>query len=374
VRVTCGGSLAARRCRLKGGCRQDCLPHKALVLLFLILFVPVVRAGITLESPREYQVFQRGTKIAIRGRSTEGCTAASANGGALQVEAGCVFHGELQMAAGGWYKIAVRAGGAVAAVEHVGVGEVFVISGQSNSTNYGEELQRTRSGMVSTFNGAAWRLADDPQPGVQDSSKQGSFLPAFGDALYARLKVPIGVACVGSGGTSVRQWLPKGDRFGSPPTAAKFFVKVSESEWESDGRLFQGMVERIREVGPFRALLWHQGESDAHQGAGHELSGAEYRRMMERLISATRAATWDFPWMVAQVSYHTPSDPADAEIRAAQASLWKDKVAIQGPDTDTLTGDNRQNHGTGVHMSAKGLEAHGRMWAERVAEWISQLW
>lgn len=77
--------------------------------------------------------------------------------------------------------------------------------------------------------------------------------------------------------------------------------------------------------------------------------------------------------MVAQVSYHTPADPSDAEIRTAQASLWKDQIALPGPDTDTLTGDSRQNHGAGVHMSAKGLEAHGRMWAEKVAEWISPL-
>jgi hypothetical protein len=347
----------------------------------LVLFAWAAFAGITLDSPRDYQVFQRATKdagkIAIRGRADGPCTSAEANGKALQVDAGtCVFHGELAMPAGGWYKVQVRAGGTAATVEHVGIGEVFVVSGQSNSTNYGEELQRPRSGMVSTSSGAEWRTADDPQPGVQDGSKRGSFIPAFGDALYARLKVPIGVACVGYGGTSVRQWLPKGDRFSSPPTAPRFFVKVSEREWESDGRLFEGMIERIRQLGQggLRALLWHQGESDAHQQVGHELSGKDYRRMMERLISATRDATWEFPWMVAQVSYHVPDDPADPAIRAAQASLWQDKIALQGPDTDTLTGANREKNGTGVHMSSKGLEAHGRMWAEKVAVWISKGW
>jgi hypothetical protein len=29
-----------------------------------------------------------------------------------------------------------------------------------------------------------------------------------------------------------------------------------------------------------RALLWRQGESDAHQLAGHEMGAAEYRRMI----------------------------------------------------------------------------------------------
>jgi hypothetical protein len=59
-----------------------------------------------------------------------------------------------------------------ATVSHVGAGEVFVISGQSISTNYGEVPQVPETGMVATFSGETWRLANDPQPGVQDNSKQ----------------------------------------------------------------------------------------------------------------------------------------------------------------------------------------------------------
>ena len=79
-----------------------------------------------------------------------------------------------------------------------------------------------------------------------------------------------------------------------------------------------------------------------------------------------------FSWMVALVSYHTPADRSSPEIRGAQASLWSDGLALEGPDTDTLTGENRQNGGTGVHMSSKGLQAHGEMWAEKVGLWISR--
>ena len=354
-------------------------------MVAVLLLTTAARGAITIESPRDYQVFQRETKgageIVVHGRASEGCDAAEASvmhrWQRLNVAGDCVFDGVLIARAGGWYTLQVRLRrkGRITAtldVAHVGIGEVFVISGQSNSTNYGEELQTTRSKMVSTFNGTDWRVADDPQPGVQDGSQLGSFIPAFGDALYERLMVPVGVACVGAGGTSVRQWLPKGDRFPSPPTSPYFFKQVGEHEWESDGRLFDGMVERIRQLGRggFRALLWHQGESDANQAPGHEISGVEYRGMMERLIGAVRGATWDFPWMVALVSYHNPADRASPEIRGAQSSLWSDGLALEGPDTDTLTGENRQNGGTGVHMSAKGLQAHGEMWAEKVSQWI----
>jgi hypothetical protein len=359
-------------------------------LLTAVVPVAADAASVTLDSPREYQVFQRSSvasgAIAVRGSAGARCDSVLARldlqaWQPIPVAAPCAFDGPLAAPAGGWYRVEVRvlSGGAIvgeAVAEHTGVGEVFVVSGQSNSTNYGEQAQQTRSGMVSTFDGAGWRLANDPQPGVQDSSQLGSFLPAFGDALYAHCQVPVGVASVGSGSTSVRQWLPAGDRFPSPPTNAKFVTAAGDGQWESSGKLFDGMLQRIRQLGPhgFRAVLWHQGESDAHQGPGHEIEPAEYRRMMERLIREMRArAGWDFPWFVAQVSYHTPADTGAPEIRDAQAALWKEGLALQGPDSDTLTGEMRQNHGAGVHMSAAGLEAHGKLWEAKVAAWLDSI-
>ena len=103
-----------------------------------------------------------------------------------------------------------------AMVEHVGMGEVFVIAGQSNSANHGEEKQTTTTGMVVAFTGSRWQLANDPQSGA--SGGGGSFLPPFGDALHARLKVPIGLVATGVGATSVREWLPRGTRIANLPT------------------------------------------------------------------------------------------------------------------------------------------------------------
>jgi hypothetical protein len=136
------------------------------------------------------------------------------------------------------------------------------------------------------------------------------------------------------------------------------------------------MLDPIRQFGRggFRAVLWHQGESDAHQGSGHEIDPAEYRRMMERLIREMRTrAGWNFPWFVALVRYHNPADTGTPAIRAAQAALSTDGIALEGPDTDKLTGECRQNNGTGVHMSAKGLLAHEKLWAEAVEAWLDRV-
>ncbi|HLV79619.1 MAG TPA: sialate O-acetylesterase, partial [Chthonomonadaceae bacterium] len=260
------------------------------------------------------------------------------------------FHAELPVTAGGWYSVEVRAlkGRQVvgqATVAHVGVGEVFVGAGQSNSTNSGQERIQETSGLVSSFSGTTWQLANDPQPGTHDHSSGGSFWPAFGDAMVARYHVPIGVAVTGHGGTSVNQWQP-------------------------DGELFAWMMTRIYELGPggFRAVLWHQGESDVG------LPSADYAARLSAVIEASKQlAGWEFPWFVAQVSYINPHLVSFPTTRNAQKQLWDTGVALEGPDTDTLTGDNRDFGGQGIHFSPKGLRAHGKLWADKVSVYLDRV-
>ncbi len=98
--------------------------------------------------------------------------------------------------AGGWKKLEVRVTDgdnevARAMIEHVGIGEIFLIAGQSNSANHGEEKLMPKTDRVVAFDGTKWQVANDPQPGA--SGKGGSFIPAFGDALVDKLNVPVGI-------------------------------------------------------------------------------------------------------------------------------------------------------------------------------------
>lgn len=289
------------------------------------------------------------------------------------------FRGELTVPAGGWYRLEVRAtrqGSAIAAavVEHVGVGEVFVIAGQSNSANYGEEQQTNRTGLVAAFDGAAWRPANDPQPGA--GGTRGSFLPPFGDAMAERFHVPIGIVATGIGSTSVREWLPAGTRFSQLPSLTRNVVTVAPGQWTASGKIFTNFVARMKQLGPngFRAVLWHQGESDGNQAdPERSLPGNLYRQYLEQLIvDSRRDLGWPAPWFVAQVSYHNPRDAASPELRDAQKALWDAGIALAGPDTDTLTGAMREKNGAGIHLSAKGLREHGRLWAEKVGPWLER--
>jgi hypothetical protein len=360
----------------------------------VLSFAPVwarAEPSITLQSPLDYQVFQRTSRtsgsLSLKGTATD-------MSGTLQLRiAGHSITGDVAgdwqnvpidaatktfaetvtEPAGGWYKIEVRLktdGGVIAEahVDHVGIGEVFVVAGQSNSTNYGSEKQKTATGMVSSFDGSAWRIADDPQPGVQDRSKNGSFIPAFGDEMYKRYDVPIGVAACGAGSTSVRQW--QGEKIEVHPTTDSYLKTVGPDQWECTGKLFDGLTQRIAKLGPHgcRAVLWHQGESDAKQARG-QITGREYTAMLENIIRASRNdAGWDVPWFVAQATYHNEQDPGDPDIRAAQKAIVDDGIALQGPDTDTLGPEYRN----GVHMNPKGLSAHGGLWAEKVSAYLDK--
>jgi hypothetical protein len=292
------------------------------------------------------------------------------------------FKGSMKLAAGGWYTLKVRFRKAEDApiilgevsVDHIGVGEVFFVAGQSNSANHGEERQKPKTGLVSAFDGKNWQPANDPQPGA--SGNGGSFMPVFGDAIARKFKVPVGIVACGVGATSVREWLPKGARFPNPPTLKGQVRQLPDGQWESKGQIFDAFTAKLKLLGPqgFRAVLWHQGESDANQAdAACTLQGTLYRKYLEQLIKDSRRTIgWEAPWFVAQASYHTPGDEGSPEIRAAQKSLWDDGIALQGPDSDAIKGNLRENHGRGVHFSGDGLREHGARWSEKVTPWLER--
>lgn len=288
------------------------------------------------------------------------------------------FRASVPVAPGGWYRVEVqllRQGVPLATtvVAHVGVGEVFLIAGQSNSANYAEEKQRPETGLVAAFDGTAWRIADDPQPGA--TGTKGSFIPSFGDALVRRFRVPIGVVCIGVGSTSIREWMPAGHPMALPPTTGAHCLVLADGSLVSSGALFDLLASRLHAFPThgLRAVLWHQGESDWHQPAGHGIALEAYRADLAELIRASRrAAGWDVPWFVAQVSYGSPSVPGSDAMWAQQRAVVDDRLTFAGPNTDTLTGLLREKNGQGVHFSAEGQRRHGAWWAEIVGDWIAR--
>ncbi|MBO7393157.1 MAG: hypothetical protein J6U98_03020 [Abditibacteriota bacterium] len=325
-------------------------------------------------TPQNYTVFQRKTKldgavkligsvhpgydalkVRIAGKSLKGYIDRTINVPFDKFTG--AFNEVADTPAGGWYSVtftAYKDGVAVKSLNlaHVGVGEVFIGAGQSNSGNSAQYQIIQESGMVASFDGTYWRLANDPQLGIHDPNrKNGSFWPAFGDAMYKKYGVPIGVASTGHGGSSIAQWLP----------GAKAI--------NDRGPMFDYTVNRMKQlgVGGFRAVLWHQGESNR----GCDVDDA-YNKMCRIIYSSYEAAGWRFPWFVAKVSY-SPNQPNDEKIRSVHQRLWDNGVALEGPDTDVLVGCMRDFGGSGIHLSPQGLEEHGKMWCECVGKYLDKI-
>lgn len=259
------------------------------------------------------------------------------------------WYANVLIPAGGWYRIELRGSAEQvtpfeAAVEPVGVGEVFVVAGQSYATNWNDEILTVRDPQqrvaAATLGQTAWRVANDPQP-VVDGSDGGSIWPVVGDELTAAWDVPIGFLNVAVGATSTTSWRPEGD-------------------------LHARLIAAGQQLGHFRAVLWQQGESDVLEGT----HTAEYVRRVTAIRNAAEQA-WqqDVPWLLAMSTHHPTvyNDPVgEGRIRSAVTQLLAQPGFLPGPDTDTLQREHRGPLGTRRHFSGVGQQAAGRMWMESV--------
>lgn len=247
--------------------------------------------------------------------------------------------------AGGWYRLEIRGReedrvAFAGSIEPVGVGEVFVVAGQSYATNCNDERLKVADphGRVSAFDTAtgAWRTANDPQL-VLDGSDSGSIWPPLGDALCKELQVPIGFANVAVGATSSVQWLP-------------------------DGALHPRLIKAGQSLGRFRAVLWQQGESDVIAKTTREKYVANLKTIRTEF---TKACGVDAVWLLAKSTHHPTvyNDPdGEGRIRNAIDELTGLSGFRAGPDTDSLKGENRGAAKSRRHFSAIGQRHAAEMW------------
>ena len=253
------------------------------------------------------------------------------------------FQGPAEMVAGGWYRLEVRGvvdGKTIAegSVEPVGVGEVFLVAGQSYAGGTNDELLKVTDPETRVtaydWQTKTWRVANDPQPQVGDG---GTIWPPLGDLLVPTLRVPVAFVNVSVGGTSTRQWMPEGD-------------------------LHQRLVKVGSEIGFFRAVLWQQGESDVIEKTTTE---TYVKNMIKIREAAAREWRFEPPWLLAKSTLHPTvyNDPVGEErIRTAIHQLWKRPHFAPGPDTDLLAGENRGDVNSRRHFSGLGQRRAALLW------------
>lgn len=253
--------------------------------------------------------------------------------------------------AGGWYRLLISAKDsdgkeeATESIDQVGVGEVFITAGQSNSCSFGATKTEAQEDRVSAFDPATdtWQHCTDPQPCISGYAKgngEGSPWPSAGDALYAQLQVPIGFVTTGFGGSTIAELV---DKHYAP---------------------IQDAIETLRPYG-YRAILLHQGEGDS----GNHTSTEDYAASLTELIEKTRDdAGYDLFWLIANAAYTPYTSLEDNnKILEAQKQVCDEETIFLGPLTDDMDKDSGYRRPQdNLHFNEEGLIEHGRRWAESI--------
>lgn len=258
-----------------------------------------------------------------------------------------VFSTVLPNVPGGWYDVEVRTMEGttplkIFLVEQVGVGEIFIMTGQSNSANYGSPVQIPTDERIcapSNQTLTSWQHAKDPQPNAGGSG--GSPWPKLAELIVGKYDIPVGIVSVGVGSTTVSQWMPGSQNYESKlKPILKNFGK-----------------------GGFRAILWHQGESDSLA----KTPSVTYAESLQAIIDQSRQdAGFNLPWGVALASWHPNSAaPEESDIIAGQQTvIANDPLVFEGASTNDF-------HTIGflhdsVHFNQSGLDEHAQRWFAKI--------
>jgi hypothetical protein len=320
---------------------------------------------LAITTPVQYRTFQRsGTtgSISITGTYTGSPTAieASFNGGAYSTidaaPSGGNYSGTLSSQAQGQGTLTVRFTNettANASVTYIGIGDIFVIAGQSNACGqcvvnnvyYHPTLKATLFG-----NDYNWKeLADETDSPTnqvdavsQDTNPGGSAWVILATYIMQNQGVPVAFIPCALLGTTISQWQP----------GANHLDRTT---------LYGSMNYRIQQVGGAKAILWWQGESDAvaatsendYNTALDTLANSIYSDRSVRLMPCKLMDLDSGVWM----SNETP-------INNAIVTAWGDNSnVLTGPDFNIL---KCSENGDDVH--------YGNRWAYRVAsKWYQAL-
>lgn len=285
------------------------------------------------------------------------------------------------------------------------VGEVFIAAGQSNSATHGETPKASavlKNRMVNPVTGE-WLALQDPMPMASDYSLEffkrpadpngftgGSIWPRFADILSNALGVPVAVASVGWGGSSVKDW-QKGQCFYRYAdthftSTDPLIASRNDPSCNPNTDLFPKLISAANAMNgcSFRAVLWHLGETDAwgrnfyynHPNPSNEgvTSRDDYRNRMLSLVNTFKSDTGcQNKWVMAQAAWlPLPMIPAHkqadiAAIRAAQNDLLSFSSFAAGPDLDQYTQYPSQRY-DGIHFSDAGLTMAAQLWVRKVGE------
>jgi len=239
-------------------------------------------------------------------------------------------------------------------VRHIGVGELFLLTGQSNMAGYGRDAAYDPSvlGVHLFGNNGKWDIAAHPlndstdtiYPENRELPSASSPALSFGREVMKRLGVPVGLIQASLGGSPLQAWHPL-----------------------EEGTLYRAMLRRLDRVGEVGNVLWYQGCSDT------DLQNAKpYCQRFGEMIRLWREKLGDVPVVTVQLNRHALEadltlDRGWGLVREAQrqaARLYENVVVVPATDL-SLTDGIHNSSGSNVILGERMARAYlGRFFGE----------
>ncbi len=276
---------------------------------------------------------------------------------------------------GGPYRIELRMRGAtaIAAVDNVLVGDLWILAGQSNMEGLGALVDVEQPDpLVHSFDMAdRWQVAEEPLHtlvGAADRvhwrrSAQGEYeritgewlqkyiherkngaglgLP-FAVTMLKRTGIPVGLIPCAHGGTSMEQWSPA----------------LKDREGDS---LYGSMYRRVLSAGgKVKGILWYQGESDANPKAA-----AQFKSLFLNFVKSVRSdqGQRDLPFYYVQIGRHI----SDLNIPEWNLIQEAQRTAESEIPHSGMVASVDLSLEDGIHVSTPDLKRLGRRLADRVS-------
>ncbi|GAB3576315.1 hypothetical protein GCM10027578_42000 [Spirosoma luteolum] len=293
---------------------------------------------------------------------------------------GGVYAGDIT-GQGGWYSLEVRGMngdqqvGNSTTIDRIGIGEVFIVAGQSNAQGVHQDAPVSTDDRVNCVN---YRYPNDGFPNDPpvaqfshiDNSPDFTIAPRgmgtwcwgrLGDLLASRLNVPILFFNGAFTGTAIQNW-----RQSAPPGGVAVSVydpTLTYAARQPYINLKLSLQFYAHTLG-VRAILWQQGEADNLINT----SSASYTSDLTYLINQSRQ---DFgrnmSWVVARASYgDRVPNRVNPGIIAAQTNIVNTVPNVfAGPSTDNIQIPRTRpplNDPEGFHFDYNGLVEVASAW------------
>jgi hypothetical protein len=282
---------------------------------------------ISISTPKSYQVIQRNgsnqATISITGTYagsvTPSAIEASWNGAPyatiISNPSGGAFSGSLTNQSTGQGTLTVRFvdnTSITASRTYVGIGDVFVIAGQSNASGRGTNNQSYSHASLKAGlfrNNDSWGELTDPTDSssgqvdsISSDTATGSVWPLIATLYMADQGVPVAFIPTAKGATNITQW----QRNNSNPSDTT--------------TLYGSMYRRINVVGNVKGILFWQGESDALDGTSQSV----YKTKLETFAN-NAFSDFGIKTVVAQIGdFTTQPGPNVDNVRLGQIDAWND--------------------------------------------------